>query len=63
VSSLGSALALAVALLRLALGWLAERPAREAREQARRLARQRDEANRPASPPRDLLERMRDGRL
>jgi hypothetical protein len=63
VSWLGSALALAVALARLVLGWLAERPAREANERARRFARQRDEANRPPAPPRDLLERMHDGRL
>jgi hypothetical protein len=63
VSWLGSALALAVAFTRLLLGWLAERPAREAERQAARLARQRDEANRPPLPPRGLLERMRDGRL
>jgi len=63
VSVLGSALALAVALARLVMVWLAERPARAAEREARQIARQRDEAGRPAPPPRDLIERMRDGRL
>jgi hypothetical protein len=63
MSWLASALAIAAALLRLVLAWLAERPAREAERRAGRLERQRDEANRPLPPPRDLLERMRDGRL
>lgn len=63
MSALGSALALAVALARLVLVWLAGRPARAAEREAGRIARQRDEASRPAASPRDLVERMRDGRL
>jgi len=63
VSALGSAVALAVALVRAALAWLAERPVRIAERQAERIARQRDEASRPAASARDLLERMRGGRL
>lgn len=63
MSALGLALALAVALARLLLLWLADRPARAAEREAARIARQRDEASHPAPPPRDLVERMRDGRL
>ncbi|MBL8687478.1 MAG: hypothetical protein JNL04_00170 [Rhodospirillaceae bacterium] len=63
MSALGSALALAVALARLVLVWLAGRPARVAERDAGRIARQRDEAGRPAAAPRDLVQRMRDDRL
>ena len=63
MSPLASALAVAVGLCRLVLAWLAERPAAAAEKRAARLARQRDEANRPPLPPRDLIERMRDGGL
>ena len=63
MSWLGAALAAVTALSRLALAWLAGRPAAEAEQRAARLEAQRDEASRPPAPPRDLVQRMRDGRL
>ena len=63
MSWLGAALAAVTALSRLVLAWLAERPAAEAERRAARLEAQRDEASRPPAPPRDLVQRMRDGRL
>lgn len=63
MSWFASSLALATALARLVLAWLAERPTRIADERAARIARQRDEAARPPASAGDLIERMRDGKL
>lgn len=63
MSWLGAALAAMAGLSRLVLAWLAERPKAEAERREARLEAQRDEASRPPAPPRDLVQRMRDGRL